>query len=97
MPKTVWRPCPFDTSLNKFENAHYQRQKIVEYLRSVDGPVTMRQIAEATHIGSKGSYGKARRYAMVVADPTHEIHRPKRRPDIGWTLKPEWRRDAEED
>lgn len=92
MPKTVWRPsCPFDTSLNKFENAHHQRQKIVEYLRSVDGPVTMRQIAEATHIGSKGSYGKARRYAMVVADPTHEIHRPKRRPDIGWTLKEEYK------
>ena len=93
MPKTVWRPYPstFLRPLNKFTNAEYQRQRVVELLRKEDKPMTIKQIAAALEIGGKGYYGKAQRYVIQVADPTHEIHRPKRPPDIGWTLKPEWR------
>jgi hypothetical protein len=91
MPKTVWRPNPFEKPLNKFTHAEWQRERVVEYMRSVGKPVTMKQIAEALHIGGVGYYGKARRYAMVVANPTHEIHKPKHRPDIGWTLKEEYK------
>lgn len=97
MTKTVWRPNPFEKPLNKFDNAEHQRQRVVRYMRSMNKPVTIKQIARALGIGGDGYYGKARRYVMVVADPTHEIHKPKHRPDIGWTLKPEWRCDAKED
>ena len=92
MPKTVWRPYPstFVTDLNKFENAAWQRQRVVELLKKEGKPLTIKQIAEALEIGGKGYYGKAQRYVIQVADPTHELHRPKRPPDIGWTLKPEF-------
>jgi len=90
MPKTVWRPNPFDKPLNKFDNAEHQRQRIINLLKRENRPMTMREIAERLDIGGRGYYGKARRYAMAVANPTHDLHRPKRPPDIGWTLKPEY-------
>lgn len=78
------------TDLNKFENAAWQRQRVVDLLKKEGKPLTVKQIAEALQIGGKGYYGKAQRYVIQVADPTHELHRPKRPPDIGWTLKPEY-------
>lgn len=90
-PKTVWRPNPFDKPLNKFDHAAWQRQRVVEYMRSIGKPVTVKQIAEALGIGGKGYYGKAQRYVIPVAEPTHEIHKDKHRPDLGWTLKKEYR------
>jgi hypothetical protein len=83
--------------LNKFTNAEYQRQRVIALLRKEGRPMTIKQIAEALGIGGKGYYGKAQRYVIQVANPTHEIHKPKHRPDIGWTLKPEWRCDDKED
>jgi repressor of nif and glnA expression len=91
MPKTVWRPNPFEKPLNKFDNAEWQRTRIIELMKKENRPMTMKEIAQKLDIGGKGYYGKARRYAMVVADPTHEIHRGKRRADIGWTLKDEYK------
>jgi hypothetical protein len=89
MPQTVWRPYPFEKPFTKFDNAAMQRQRVIEYMRSIGKPVTVKQIAEALEIGGKGYYGKAQRYVIQVANPTHEIHKPKHRPDIGWTLKDE--------
>jgi hypothetical protein len=89
MPQTVWRPNPFIKPLNKFTNAEYQRQRVITLLRKEGRPMTVKEIAQTLEIGGKEYYGKAQRYLMQVADPTHEIHRPKRRPDIGWTLKKE--------
>lgn len=91
MPKTVWRPNPFEQPLTKFDNAAMQRQRVVDYMRSVGKPVTVKEVAKALGIGGYGYYGKARRYVLPVADPTHEIHKDKDRPDIGWTLKKEYR------
>ena len=89
MPKTTWRPNPFEMPLNKFENAARQRERIVEYMRRVGRPVTVKQVAAELGIGGEGYYGKAQRYLVQVADPTHEIHKPRHRPDIGWTLRKE--------
>jgi hypothetical protein len=91
MPKTTWRPNPFEKPLNKFENAAWQRQRVVELMKQENRPMTIKQIAEALSIGGKGYYGKAQRYVLQVANPTHEIHKPKHRPDIGWTLKEEYK------
>ena len=92
MPQTVWRPYPstFIRAATKFDNAEYQRQRVIDLLKKENRPMTMKEIAERLEIGGKGYYGKARRYAMVVANPTHDIHKPNHRPDIGWTLKPEY-------
>lgn len=90
MPKTVWRPNPFDKPLNMFDNAEHQRQRVINLLKRENRPMTMKEIAQRLDIGGRGYYGKARRYAMAVANPTHEIHKDKHRPDIGWTLKPEY-------
>jgi len=91
MPKTVWRPNPFEKPLNKFENAEYQRHRVIDLLRKTGRAMTVKEIAQALEIGGKGYYGKAQRYVVQVADPTHEIHKPKHRPDIGWTLKKEYK------
>ena len=91
MPKTVWRPNPFEKPLNKFENAEYQRHRVIDLLRKTNRPMTVREIARELEIGGKGYYGKAQRYVIQVANPTHEIHRPKRPPDIGWTIKEGYR------
>lgn len=91
MPQTVWRPNPFEKPLNKFTNAAYQRQRVVELMRKTNRPMTVKEIAQTLEIGGKKYHGKAQRYLMQVADPTHDIHVPKRRPDIGWTLKKEYR------
>ena len=90
MPQTVWRPNPFEKPLNKFENAEYQRQRVIALLRQTGRPMTVKQVAEALGIGGEGYYGKAQRYVIQVADPTHEVHKPKHRPDIGWTLRKEY-------
>ena len=90
MPQTVWRPNPFEKPLNKFTNAEYQRHRVVELMRKTNRPMTVKEIARELEIGGKGYYGKAQRYVIQVADPTHGIHKPKHRPDIGWTLKPEY-------
>lgn len=91
MPKTVWRPNPFEKPLNKRTNAAYQRQRVVDLLNKTGRPMTVKEIAQALEIGGKGYYGKAQRYVIQVANPTHEIHRPKRPPDIGWTIKEGYR------
>jgi hypothetical protein len=93
MPQTVWRPYPktFIKASTKFDNAAMQRQRVIELLRSTGRPMTIKEIAQALEIGGKGYYGKAQRYVIQVANPTHEIHRPKRPPDIGWTLKEEYK------
>jgi hypothetical protein len=91
MPQTVWRPNPFEKPLNKFTNAAYQRQRVVELMRKTNRPMTVKEIAQTLEIGGKGYYGKAQRYVIQVANPTHELHRPKRPPDIGWTLKEEYK------
>jgi len=91
MPQTTWRPYPFDKPLNKRTNAAYQRQRVVDLLKKTGRPMTVKEMAVALEIGGKGYYGKAQRYIMQVANPTHEIHRPKRPPDIGWTLKEEYK------
>jgi hypothetical protein len=90
MPQTVWRPNPFEKPLNKFDNAAMQRQRVIELLRKTGRPMTIKEIAQALEIGGKGYYGKAQRYVIQVANPTHELHRPKRPPDIGWTIKEEY-------
>jgi hypothetical protein len=90
MPQTTWRPYPFDKPLNKFTNAERQRQRVVDLLKKTGRPMTVKEMARELEIGGKGYYGKAQRYIMQVANPTHEIHRPKRPPDIGWTLKKEY-------
>lgn len=90
MPQTVWRPYPFETPPNKFDNAAAQRQRVIDLLRKTGRPMTIKEIAVALEIGGKGYYGKAQRYIIKVANPTHELHRPKRPPDIGWTLKKEY-------
>jgi hypothetical protein len=90
MPQTTWRPYPFDKPLNKFTNAAHQRQRVVDLLKKTGRPMTVKEIAQALEIGGKGYYGKAQRYIIQVANPTHELHRPKRPPDIGWTLKEEY-------
>jgi hypothetical protein len=59
---------------------------VIDLLKKENRPLTIKQIAEALEIGGKGYYGKAQRYVIQVANPTHEIHKPKHRPDIGWTL-----------
>jgi hypothetical protein len=93
MPQTVWRPYPktFIKASTKFDNAAMQRQRVIELLRKTERPMTIKEIAQALEIGGKGYYGKAQRYVIQVANPTHEIHRPKRPPDIGWTLKEEYK------
>jgi hypothetical protein len=93
MPQTVWRPYPktFIKASTKFDNAAMQRQRVIELLRKTGRPMTVKEIAQALEIGGKGYYGKAQRYVIQVANPTHEIHRPKRPPDIGWTLKEEYK------
>jgi hypothetical protein len=93
MPQTVWRPYPktFIKASTKFDNAAMQRQRVIELLRKTGRPMTIKEIAQALEIGGKGYYGKAQRYVIQVANPTHEIHRPKRPPDIGWTLKEEYK------
>jgi hypothetical protein len=93
MPQTVWRPYPktFIKASTKFDNAAMQRQRVIELLRKTGRPMTIKEIAQALEIGGKGYYGKAQRYVIQVADPTHELHRPKRPPDIGWTLKEEYK------
>jgi hypothetical protein len=92
MPQTVWRPYPntFIKASTKFDNAAMQRQRVIELLRKTERPMTIKEIAQALEIGGKGYYGKAQRYVIQVANPTHEIHRPKRPPDIGWTIKEEY-------
>jgi hypothetical protein len=92
MPQTVWRPYPktFVKASTKFDNAAMQRQRVIELLRKTGRPMTIKEIAQALEIGGKGYYGKAQRYVIQVASPTHEIHRPKRPPDIGWTIKEEY-------
>jgi hypothetical protein len=91
MPKTVWRPNPFEKPLNKKDNAEWQRQRVIALMRKEDRPLTAKYVAEQLGIGGKGYYGKAWRYIQQVANPTHELHRPKRPPDIGWTLKDEYK------
>jgi hypothetical protein len=93
MPQTVWRPYPktFIKASTKFDNAAMQRQRVIELLRKTERPMTIKEIAQALEIGGKGYYGKAQRYVIQVANPTHDIHRPKRPPDIGWTLKEEYK------
>jgi hypothetical protein len=91
MPQTVWRPNPFEKPLNKFTNAEYQRQRVIDLLKKTGRPMTVKEIAQALEIGGRGYYGKAQRYVIQVANPTHEVHKPKHRPDIGWTLKEDCR------
>jgi hypothetical protein len=93
MPQTVWRPYPktFIKASTKFDNAAMQRQRVIELLRKTGRPMTVKEIARELEIGGKGYYGKAQRYVVQVANPTHDIHRPKRPPDIGWTLKEEYK------
>ena len=90
--QTVWRPYPFSEPFNKFDNAHYQRQQGVELLNRTGRPRTMTEIAHELGIEGMGFYNKARRYVMPVADPTHQIKKPRGRPDIGWTLKPQYQK-----
>jgi hypothetical protein len=92
MPQTVWRPYPktFIKASTKFDNAAMQRQRVIELLCKTGRPMTVKEIAQALEIGGKGYYGKAQRYVIQVANPTHELHRPKRPPDIGWTIKEEY-------
>jgi hypothetical protein len=87
MTQTVWRPYPFGKPLNQFDNAALQRQRVVELLRRTGRPMTLKEIAAELEIGSKYYYGKARRYVLPVADPTHEVRMHKHKTEIAWTLK----------
>jgi hypothetical protein len=91
MPQTVWRPYPFDKPIDQLNNAARQRQRVIDLLRMADKPMTLQEIALRLEIGRKYYYGKARRYVLPVANPTHEIHVHKHKTEIGWTLKEEYR------
>jgi hypothetical protein len=91
MPQTTWRPYPFDKPIDQLNNAARQRQRVIDLLRMADKPMTLQEIALRLEIGRKYYYGKARRYVLPVANPTHEIHVHKHKTEIGWTLKEEYR------
>lgn len=87
MPKTIWRPDPFEKPRTKFSNADYMRRRVIAILQKAGKPMTIKQIAGELGYMDDDYYYKTRRYVVPVANPTHRMPKPKDRPDLGWTLK----------